>query len=191
MADLATLGFEVERRNILFKPTTSMPDGTQLGYDGDPNLAINGSSDGQTLIYMSPIGTHYQRASGDMYFKKSMPNSWAIIGGAADSGDRNYLIVNTLSDRDGILADNRSVGMLVFVNETGVVYQLIGGIDNSNWIVFNTTKSVSYEPVTAINPLVLRPLSDTISSIHDIAVVPEHECVFTSDGDIVMAQVDY
>jgi len=53
------LGFEVERRVIILHRDTSMPDDTQLGYIGDPNNAINGNSDGETLLYNSPSGTAY------------------------------------------------------------------------------------------------------------------------------------
>ncbi len=40
MATLDSLQFEMERRVILFKPTTTMPDLSSLGYNADPNLIV-------------------------------------------------------------------------------------------------------------------------------------------------------
>lgn len=53
------LGFEVERRVIIFHKDTTMPDDTQLGYTGDPNNVINGNTPGETLLYNSPSGSKY------------------------------------------------------------------------------------------------------------------------------------
>jgi len=63
MAQIDNVIFELERRSILFHKDTSMPDETQLGYNGNPNLAINGNTDGETLIYNSPSGTRYLNKS--------------------------------------------------------------------------------------------------------------------------------
>jgi len=59
MSQLDDLLFETERRSILFHRGTSMPDGTQLGYDGDPNDADPLTSDGEFLLYHCPSGTRY------------------------------------------------------------------------------------------------------------------------------------
>lgn len=59
MATLDELGFEMERRVIVFHRDTTMPGGSQLGYIGDPNAAVNGATPGQTLLYNSPSGTRY------------------------------------------------------------------------------------------------------------------------------------
>jgi hypothetical protein len=59
MADINDLLFEIERRSIIFHRDTSMPDGSQLGYTGNPNYVDPGNSDGQFLLYHSPSGTHY------------------------------------------------------------------------------------------------------------------------------------
>lgn len=67
MATNAELGFELERRLILFHKDTSMPDATQLGYVGDPNNAINGHTDGETLLYNCPSGTRYLDKSVSPY----------------------------------------------------------------------------------------------------------------------------
>ena len=51
--------FEIERRTILFHRDTSMPDATQLGYIGDPNLANPANTDGEFLLFWSPAGTRF------------------------------------------------------------------------------------------------------------------------------------
>src|SRR6056297_2775607 len=85
MATLNSLQFEMERRVILFKPTTTMPDGSQLGYNADPNLITSPSTDGEFLLYYSPNNTRYVTydAQGDTiqeYYKKSQPNGWMPLG---------------------------------------------------------------------------------------------------------------
>ena len=59
MATLDDLLFEVERRIIVFHKDTSMPDESQLGYTGDPNNAVNGNTDGETLLHNCPSGSRY------------------------------------------------------------------------------------------------------------------------------------
>lgn len=73
---------EIERRVILFKSSTTMPDGSLLGYNGDPNVANPLASDGQFLIYNCPVGTRYQEDDGTQWYKKTLPNTWLEFGGA-------------------------------------------------------------------------------------------------------------
>lgn len=46
-----------------------------------------------------------------------------------------YQVRTDLTDRDSIPANNRKVGMLVFVQSDGYFYTLSGGIDNVDWVV--------------------------------------------------------
>lgn len=90
MATLEGLQFEMERRVILFKPTTTMPDLSQLGYNADPNLITTPSTAGEELIYYSPNGTRYLNtdASGNTiteWFKKAQPNGWLPLGSGGSS----------------------------------------------------------------------------------------------------------
>jgi hypothetical protein len=90
MATLEGLQFEMERRVILFKPTTTMPDLSPLGYNEDPNLIVSPSTPGETLIYNCPNGTRYLNtdASGNTiteWFKKSQPNGWLPLGSGSGS----------------------------------------------------------------------------------------------------------
>lgn len=90
MATLDSLQFEMERRVILFKPTTTMPDSSPLGYNADPNSANPSNTDGEFLIYNSPNGTRYLNTdvSGNTiteWFKKAQPNGWLPLGGDASS----------------------------------------------------------------------------------------------------------
>jgi hypothetical protein len=94
MATLESLLFEMERRVILFKSTTTMPDATQLGFNADPNTAISGDTPGQTLIYNCPMGTRYAQDDGTQWYKKTMPNTWATFGSTFNllqkDGDLGY-----------------------------------------------------------------------------------------------------
>ena len=59
MATNDELLFEIERRSVIFHSLTTMPNGTQLGYTGNPNSAALGNSDGEDLIYNCPSGSVY------------------------------------------------------------------------------------------------------------------------------------
>lgn len=59
MPTTTELGFEVERRVIIFHRDTTLPDNTQLGYTGNPNNVVNGNTPGENLLYYSPSGTKY------------------------------------------------------------------------------------------------------------------------------------
>jgi hypothetical protein len=52
-------------------------------------------------------------------------------------GQGGYRSVANIAERDAITTDRRSEGMIVFINETKVAYQLIGGITNDDWQVTN------------------------------------------------------
>ena len=80
MADIASLQFELERRTVLFKKNTTMPDSSQLNFDGNPNTVSNGATQGETLIYNCPLGTHFQQSTGEMFYKTSLPNTWTQVG---------------------------------------------------------------------------------------------------------------
>ena len=96
MATLDSLQFEMERRVILFKPTTTMPDLSQLGYNADPNLIVSPPVDplsGEFLLYYSPNNTRYVNydASGNTvqeWYKHSLPNGWRPLG--SDSSTNIY-----------------------------------------------------------------------------------------------------
>lgn len=72
--------FEIERRIILFKPTTTLPDESTLGYDGDPNDVINGNTAGETLICNCPINTRYSESDGSEWTKRALQNTWVKLG---------------------------------------------------------------------------------------------------------------
>lgn len=81
------LGFEVERRVVLFKSGTVMPDGSLLGYNADPNNVTSGNTPGQTLIANSPIGTLYIEDDGTMWRKTTLStNTWVLMGDGSNSG---------------------------------------------------------------------------------------------------------
>ena len=80
MATTESNSFEIERRVIMFKSTTTLPDSSPLGYNGNPNNVINGNTDGETLIYNCPKNTRYSEDNGSEWSKKELPNIWERIG---------------------------------------------------------------------------------------------------------------
>lgn len=87
MATNDELQFEIERRAIIFKSTTTMPDGTALGYDDDPNIAVAASSAGEFLLVNSPIGTSYIQDDGTNWNKEETGDNvvWVLSGGGGES----------------------------------------------------------------------------------------------------------
>jgi hypothetical protein len=81
MATMEQLLFELQRRVILFKPTTVMPDGSSLGFDNDPNTATGSGTPGEVLVYNCPQGSRYQQSDGTQWYKKTAPNTWSNFGG--------------------------------------------------------------------------------------------------------------
>ena len=150
MATLDSLQFEMERRVILFKPTTTMPDLSQLGYNADPNLIVSPSTPGEQLIYFSPNNTRYVNydASGNTiqeWYKHSQPNGWNPLGSGGGSiygtdsstwqldmdasgvilqSDNNNLVIK---DADGSLA-TLIIGSLKIDNLTGYLRAVDGSI---------------------------------------------------------------
>ena len=104
MATLDSLQFEMERRVILFKPTTTMPDLSQLGYNADPNLIVTPSTAGEELIYYSPNNTRYVNydASGNTI------QEWAV-----GFDPTTFSVYRQVYDQDGNPLDG------VFVDTNG------------------------------------------------------------------------
>ena len=138
MATLDSLQFEMERRVILFKPTTTMPDLTQLGYNADPNLVVTPSTPGEELIYYSPNNTRYVTydVSGNTiqeYYKHSQPNGWSEMGsggGSVYGTDSSTWQLDM--DASGVILKNEE-GNLSIQNVDGSLSTLIVGdlkIDN-------------------------------------------------------------
>lgn len=76
--------FEIQRRGYQWNRYSTLDDGTtSLNWDGDPNLAVSGHSPGETKLVSMPIGAFFVKSDGVLYFKKSMPNVWVIVGTAA------------------------------------------------------------------------------------------------------------
>ena len=95
------LWFELQRRVPLYKNGTTMPDGSLLGYDNDPNNVDKDNSPGELLVYYSPQGTLFQESNGNMWRKSETPNVWLPlgIGGGGSGGDsaKYDSVFNTVS----------------------------------------------------------------------------------------------
>jgi len=148
MATLDSLQFEMERRVILFKPTTTMPDLSQLGYNADPNLIVSPSTPGEQLLYFSPNNTRYVNydPSGNTiqeWYKKAQPNGWLPLGGSSTYGTDSSTWQLNMANNGVILQDSSSnlviksfdgslgtliVGNLVIDNITGYLRAVDGSI---------------------------------------------------------------
>lgn len=85
MPRVDSLAFELERRAIQLKFNTNMPDDTILGFDSDPNTAVNGNTGGETLIYNVAVGATFFQSNGSWWQKKGYPNLWEEIGGTGST----------------------------------------------------------------------------------------------------------
>lgn len=135
MATLDSLQFEMERRVILFKPTTTMPDDTSLGYNADPNLIVSPSTAGEQLLYFSPNNTRYVNydASGNTiteWFKKSQPNGWLPLGGDASTNiygtDSSTWQINM--DASGVILKDTNSNLEVLSADGSLASIIVGGL---------------------------------------------------------------
>lgn len=98
MSQIDDLLFETERRSILFHRGTSMPDGSQLEYDGDPNAVAPDGSGGEFLLHYCPSGTRYLQKNVTPYkiWEKLADGAggiWNEAGtGSGGSGVSSYAI---------------------------------------------------------------------------------------------------
>lgn len=91
------LWFELQRRVPQFKSGTTMPDGSLLGYDSDPNDVDKDNTPGELLVYYCPQGTLYQESNGNMWRKSDNPNTWLPLGtGGAGTSSQDIIKYNSV-----------------------------------------------------------------------------------------------
>jgi len=139
MATLESLQFEMERRVILFKPTTTMPDLSQLGYNADPNLIVTPSTPGQTLIYNCPNDTRYAQfdPSGNVlteWYKKSQPNGWLPLGSGGGSiyGTDSSTWQLSMSNGGIVLQGDSSTNLVIRGYDGSLANLIIGALHIDN-----------------------------------------------------------
>jgi len=138
MATLESLQFEMERRVILFKPTTTMPDLSQLGYNADPNLIVSPVTSGELLIYNCPNGTKYINtdASGNTiteWTKKAQPNGWIPVGsGGSIYGTDSSTWQLDLSNSGIILQSDGSSNLIIRDPDGSLGTLIIGNLRIDN-----------------------------------------------------------
>ena len=118
------LWFELQRRVPLYKTGTTMPDGSLLGYDGDPNDADKDNSPGELLVYYSPQGTLYQESGGNMWRKSETPNVWLPVGSAGGGGSGDNVkydsVYNTVSATSACWYDTCKGGNLEVTGDINI-----------------------------------------------------------------------
>ncbi|QJT71457.1 hypothetical protein GR28A_00169 [Vibrio phage vB_VcorM_GR28A] len=178
---VANNAFEIERRVVLLKPTTTMPDNTQLGYDGNPNAVETDTAlqtAGEFLIYNAPQGTFYMESDGELHRKKEggAGGAWVLAGSGAGSDD------NLISFEDGktqwrlALVNNEmrferndaydgSLGEDVVQAENWVSYASVGGSLNTDALILtephfigallddpNSASGIAFQNVLSFSP---------------------------------------
>jgi len=173
-ATLEGLQFELERRVILFKPTTTMPDLSQLGYNADPNLIVTPGDplSGTFLLYNCPNNTRYVNydPSGNTiteWYKHS--HYWLPLGGVSGIFVKESSIGYGLAwDSLGYLDVSINAGPTLLSYDTSI---FIDGSTNIFSVIHNlgTLKQVisiwDVSSGTIIYPEIIRGASTNIISI--------------------------
>ena len=138
------LQFEMQRRVILFRSTTTMPDGSTLGYNSDPNNAVNDNTPGETLLYNCPVGTRYQEDNGTQWIKQGSPNTWKTIAFQGDgTGDKNFSI-NITHKLEAVIEHNLNKYPAVSILDS----DNMASLSNIEYIDNNHIKVIFKEPFT-------------------------------------------
>lgn len=141
MSQIDILQFELERRVILFKPSTTLPDNTQLGFNADPNTIVTPSTAGETLVYNCPSGTWYLQGNGTLWYKESSPNTWVSPSGAP-SGKEKYSYEFDTTSTGTLNPYNIPSGkdFIIFLNSTTIdITTIAAGTDGQKLNLFNAT----------------------------------------------------
>ncbi|HRT03472.1 MAG TPA: hypothetical protein P5513_05990 [Candidatus Diapherotrites archaeon] len=133
MATLDSLQFEIERRVIFLKPTTTLPDLSPLGYNDDPNLIVNPSTEGERLLYYCPNNTRYVNydASGNTireWYKHSQPNGWLPLGGGNIYGTDSSTWQLNITKKGVILQSDGSSNLIIRDNDGSLGTLIIGNL---------------------------------------------------------------
>lgn len=89
-------------------------------------------------------------------------------------GKGGYRTVDDLSDLNSISTERRQEGMLVYVISVNTFYQLIGGIENTNWVVSQTTQLLPEDYIFKGNDLGVAEASPALIDISlDIVSINE------------------
>jgi len=139
------LQFEMQRRVILFNSGTTMPDNTVLGYEGNPNYAST-ATDGQTLLYNSPRGTHYiELVNGNLWYKQQIPNTWINLTSGTQSGTAGTSSQNNVV----FVTGNQTISGIKTFDVFPIVSgnKLITGVDLSSYLT-SFSASSTYSTIT-------------------------------------------
>ncbi len=202
MATLDSLQFEMERRVILFKPTTTMPDLSQLGYNADPNLITSPSTPGEQLLYYSPNGTRYLNTdiSGDTiteWYKKAQPNGWLPIGsGGSVYGTDSSTWQLDMSNSGVILQSDGSSNLIIKDPDGSAGTLIIGGlvIDNLTGYLRAIDGSVFAD---SIQPLLshagLLPGDDMTKDFnveHNLNTINHLVSIYDNENDMIYPDIE-
>ena len=177
--DVDSLIFEMPRRAIIFKSTTVMEDGSSfLGYNDDPNNANASNSDGEQLLYYSPIGTLYVQDDGTMWHKTiRSSNTWEAFGTGSGGGGGSSTTEKHVLTR-GAFEINMQSPSAVFIPMQENNFASDTWYDDINYI---HTMVLPYD--TTLKRVVVR---STASAANEV-IIGMH----TNDGQPLASNLDY
>jgi hypothetical protein len=99
------------------------------------------------------LQAYSQATQGTRVAAPIVPNDSSDVYPSHDAafGKDGFRSVGTIAERDAIKAGYRKEGMLVWVKADGVIYQLIGGTANTNWVNYNASQIGIKSPVISIS----------------------------------------
>lgn len=150
MATVESNFFEIQRRAYQWNRFSTLDDGvTALGWDNDPNLAVEGNSPGEDKLISMPIGAFYIQSNGNHYFKSATPNTWSKIDTSTPQTGNNFVSYNFNMALEWIVNHNKNTRVF---NET----------------LFDEDGNKFYAPVKIIDPntFSVRLTTATSGSIH-------------------------
>jgi len=193
------LGFEVERRVVLFKSGTVMPDGSLLGYNADPNNATLGATDGQTLIANSPIGTLYIEDDGTMWRKTvRSSNTWVLMGDGSGSGGGGSSTTEKHVITRGAFEINMQAASAVFIpmqennfaadtwyDDINYIHALVLPYDTTvKRIVMRSTASAANQVVVGVHTNDGQPLTNSLDyKFFPVSAMETQQYNFTSNNE--------
>jgi hypothetical protein len=75
-------------------------------------------------------------------------------------GNGGFRVVDNIAARNNITPERRKDGMLVYVKSDDALYQLMGGILNSHWKLFNISNSKRIIPFETTDQFVIENVDD-------------------------------
>lgn len=146
MATVESNFFEIQRRAYQWNRFSTLDDGvTPLGWDNNPNLAVEGRSPGEDKLVSMPIGAFYIQSNGDHYYKSALPNVWSKLDTSTQQSTVNFATYTFNSALEWLVQHNRNTRVFnetLVDNDGNKFYAPVRIIDENSFVV-NLTAATS------------------------------------------------